>query len=85
MNNLFARWQDIVLTIGQIIFIIALIPAITHKHKPPFSTGILNAIVLVTFAIVYITLSLWFASVTTGIVAVLWFVLALQSLKTERG
>lgn len=85
MNNLFARWQDIVLTIGQIIFIIALIPAITHKHKPHFLTGILNAIVLVTFAIVYVTLSLWFAAITTGIVAVLWFVLALQSLKTERG
>ena len=73
------HWQDIVLTIGQIIFIIALIPAIKNKQKPPFLTNILNALVLFCFAIVYITLSLWYAAITTCIVAILWLVLSVQS------
>lgn len=72
------HWQDIILTCGQIIFIIALFPAIKHAHKPPFSTSILNTIVLVTFAFVYGTLSLWFAAVTTLVVGILWLILALQ-------
>lgn len=73
------HWQDIVLTVGQIIFIIALIPAIRNKQKPPFLTNILNAFVLFCFGVVYITLSLWFAAVTTCIVAILWLVLTVQS------
>lgn len=77
------HWQDVVITVGQIIFIIALIPAVKHQHKPPFPTSILNAIVLFSFAIVYITLSLWFASITTAIVGFLWLVLALQKKKNS--
>jgi hypothetical protein len=72
------HWQDIVLTIGQIIFIIALIPAVKHKHKPPFSTSVLNGIVLFCFVIVYLSLSLWFAAITTAVVGVLWLTLAMQ-------
>jgi membrane glycosyltransferase len=72
------HWQDIVITCGQIIFIIALVPAIKHAHKPPFSTSILNTIVLISFAFVYVTLSLWFAAVTTAVVGILWFILAMQ-------
>jgi hypothetical protein len=72
------QWRDIVLTCGQIIFIIALVPAIKHAHKPPFSTSILNTIVLFSFAFVYMTLSLWFAAISTTVVGILWFVLALQ-------
>jgi len=75
------HWQDIVLTTGQIIFIIALIPALKHEHKPPFSTSILNTLVLFSFAAVYITLSLWFAAFTTAAVGLLWLVLALQKKK----
>jgi hypothetical protein len=72
------HWQDIVLTTGQILFIIALLPAIRHTHKPPFSTSILNAVVLFSFAVVYITLSLWFAACTTIVVGILWLFLAIQ-------
>jgi hypothetical protein len=72
------HWQDIIITIGQVIFIIALIPAIKHKHKPPFSTSILNAFVLFSFAVVYITLALWFAAITTAVVGALWMLLAVQ-------
>jgi len=72
------HWQDIVLTAGQVIFIIALIPAIKHEHKPPFATSIINAGVLFGFVVVYISLSLWFASITTTAVGLLWLILAWQ-------
>ena len=72
------HWQDIVLTIGQVIFIIALIPAIKHKHKPPFLTSVLNGIVLFSFVIVYLSLSLWFAAITTAVVGGFLLSLAIQ-------
>jgi len=77
------HWQDSILTVGQIIFIIALIPALKHKHKPPFSTSILNSVVLLIFACVYTTLSLWFASFATATVGILWLVLGIQKKKTN--
>jgi hypothetical protein len=78
------HWQDSILTVGQFFFIAALIPALKHKHKPPFVTSFMNASVLFIFAGVYVTLSLWFASITTAIVGVMWLVLAIQNKKLAK-
>jgi hypothetical protein len=72
------QWQDIVLTLGQFIFIVALIPALNHNHKPPFTTSVINTLVLFLYVVVYITLSLWFTALMTLGLGICWFVLAWQ-------
>jgi len=71
-------WQDIVLSIGSVIFVIALIPSIMSAHKPAFTTSVLSSLVLVAFTFVYATLDLWLSAVITAFSAILWMVLAFQ-------
>lgn len=75
------HWQDIVLTGGTIVFIIALLPSVLSKDKPAVSTSIMTGTVLIVFAYVYFTLSLWFSTLTTALTAALWFTLAVQKLR----
>jgi hypothetical protein len=70
--------QDIILTVGSLFFSVALIPSLVGKHKPAVSTSILTSIVLVVFAAVYISLSLWFSAVAISINAICWLTLAVQ-------
>lgn len=58
-------WQDFVRAIGGVVFVIALIPSVLSPDKPAFTTSILNAAVLFSFAVVYVSLELWFAAATT--------------------
>lgn len=73
-------WQDIVLAVGSLIFAIALIPSVISEHKPALSTSILTAAVLAVFTATYATLSLWYATTTTGLTAIIWGVLAFQKI-----
>jgi uncharacterized protein YqhQ len=75
------RWQDPALTMASLVFIVALIPTVLAKQsKPHVSTSLMNAAVSAFIAVVYLTLSLWFAAATTAINAALWLTLALQVL-----
>ncbi len=73
-------WQDYVLTAGAWIFIIALIPAIRGKEKPPVSTSIITGSILVVYALVYATLGLWISVVSTSALSISWFALAVQKM-----
>ncbi|MDO8620333.1 MAG: hypothetical protein Q7R64_03230 [bacterium] len=77
-------WQDIVFSVGQWIFIIALIPSLLSKEKPALSTSLMTGTVLAVFAFTYSTLSLWTASVSTVLSAGTWFVLAVQKYNSDR-
>lgn len=77
-------WQDAVLTIGSLIFAIALLPSVLGKDKPAFSTSITTAVVLAIFAFVYTTLSLWFSAATVLLTSLMWSVLAIQKLRSEK-
>jgi hypothetical protein len=72
------HWQDGVLALGALMFAIALIPSVTSKDKPALWTSILTCTVLIVFAITYASLSLWFATITTSLTALLWGVLIIQ-------
>jgi hypothetical protein len=76
-------WQDIVLAIGAVIFCLALIPSITGEDKPAVWTSVLTGSVLAVFTAVYVSLSLWYAALTTGLSAVLWAVLAFQKVSKK--
>lgn len=74
------HWQDWALTAASLTFILALIPTVVaREHKPALSTSVLNATVSFSIAVVYLTLSLWFAAATTAVNAVLWMVIGVQT------
>ncbi len=71
-------WQDIVLTIGNLVFIVALIPSILSKDKPHLLTSLTNATVLFVIALVYSTLHLYLSGVVLVVTGSLWLTLAWQ-------
>lgn len=77
-------WQDIAFTIGSIIFIIALMPAVLNERKPPLLTSLSTASVLSVFSVCYYTLDLYFAGTAALITAIIWYLLALQVYAEEQ-
>ena len=74
------RWQDAALTASTLMFIVALMPTLLSKTaKPALSTSVMNVAVLAIMAVVYLSLSLWFAAATTTANCVLWSTLAVQT------
>jgi len=72
------HWQDVVLTIGQVIFIVALVPSILSKDKPALQTSLMTAAVALSIAVVYVTLAIPFAAISAALNGSLWLVLAVQ-------
>ena len=77
------HWQDVILTIGQVIFIIALFPSILSKDKLALQTSVLTSAVALSIAVVYLTLSIPFAAISAALNGALWFVLAVQKWRTR--
>ncbi|MGM0482405.1 MAG: hypothetical protein ACQEP6_00870 [Patescibacteria group bacterium] len=71
-------WQDIVLSVGQWVFILALLPSLLSKDKPALMTSVITGTVLAVFAFTFSTLALWASAVSTGAVSLVWFILAFQ-------
>jgi hypothetical protein len=71
-------WQDAVLSVGEIIFAIALLPSILSKDKPALATSILNAAVLFIMGFVDLTISLYGTAGGLFLVGILWTILAVQ-------
>lgn len=78
------RVQDLILTLGSLVFVIALMPSIVSKNKPALSTSTLTSLVLFIFAGVYISLHLWFAAFTTSLTGTQWLILAVQKYKQSK-
>jgi len=76
-------WQDYILAIIGIMFSIALIPAIRSNEKPLFVTCFINGIFLVLASICYASLFLLWASITSAITAICWWILAIQKLRAK--
>lgn len=71
-------WQDIVLSIGSWVFIVALVPSILGKDKPPASTSLLTGGILLIYVAVYYSLHLWVSVVSTGMLGLAWLFLGYQ-------
>lgn len=72
-------WQDLVLGAGQLLFSLALVPALRSPAKPPRSTCVLTGSVLLAFAATFATLGFWWSTAASLICGVLWLALAAQS------
>ena len=77
-------WQDIVFSVGSWIFIIALIPSLISKDKPPVSSSLLTGSVLLIYALTYTTLHFWLTVASTGLLAIAWLMLAIQKFLANR-
>ena len=78
------QWQEIVLAVGQAIFIFALIPSISGKDKPALVTSLITSSVLMIFSLTYITMKLYFAAIPMFLTGVMWFILAYQKYKMNK-
>lgn len=76
-------WQDIVITVGTLVFVIALVPALISKDKPPVSTSFVSGITILIYAFTFSTLGLWFSFVINIISGSLWLTLAWQKAKMK--
>ena len=77
-------WQDYVISIAQIGFIIALIPTLRSGDKPPKATSFMNTVLLVVISFSLFTLGLYFSAATAFAIALTWAVIGLQKLKTDK-
>lgn len=71
-------WQDVVVTVGQVVFVFALLPMVRAHHKPPISTSVVHGLVLASFGVAFASLALWFSAVTVFMVSGLWFYIGWQ-------
>lgn len=78
-------WQDYVLSIGLIVFGLALIPTIRGNTKPPLSTSVPTALVQYVFVITFASLNLWFSTLGSLVIGTLWTVLAVQAYQKTKG
>lgn len=74
-------WQDAILTLGTLVFLVALIPTLVGDAKPSPLTSLLTGSVLLVFAATYLTLGLHFASITTAATGTVWLVILWQSVR----
>ena len=77
-------WQDIVLTIGQLFFVVAVWPMLRSAQKPPYGTSLAHGVILGTFGVTFTTLELWFSAASVMIVSGMWFWLAWQRYRSTR-
>lgn len=71
-------WQEIVLALGQILFLIALIPSMVTDDKPEIYTSLMTGAVALSISITYLTLHIKLASVMAFLNFVAWSILAIQ-------
>jgi len=78
-------WQDALMALAQAVFIIALIPALWTKTKPPIFTSIITGFGLMAIAISVGSLGLWWSAATSAVCVVMWFTLARQRFNQTKG
>ena len=71
-------WQDIVFATGTWIFIIALMPTIRGKEKPPLITSVPTGLVVLVYTFTFATLELWFSVVSSAALSIAWLYLGWQ-------
>ena len=72
------HWQEALLTLGQIVFIVALLPSVFSNDKPEIWTSIITGTVALSIAVTYVTMRMPVAAVSAFFNFVFWSILALQ-------
>jgi predicted membrane protein len=77
-------WQDIVITIVQILLAAALLPSVYKPDKPALASSVLSSSLLAVLAFTFATLSLWFAAFSTLLGCMIWIILGIQKYRINR-
>lgn len=77
-------WQSVVLALGQILFIVALLPSILTKDKPEIWTAIMTGTVALSISITYFTLHIELAAWMALLNFVAWGILAVQKYRQPK-
>jgi hypothetical protein len=72
------KWQDKVFSVGEIVFLIGLIPSLLSDHKPAALTSFMTAAMLYSFLLVYASYKLWVTFVLGALTATIWLALGIQ-------
>lgn len=76
-----AIWQDWVMAIGQLVFLLALLPSIVGKDKPNVWTSFITASVSTIYIFTLWSLSLFWGAIMSALLSVTWLILAVQKIK----
>lgn len=71
-------WQDYIFVVGQVVFIVALLPSIFSEHKPELLTSVMTGLVLLVYAGTFYSMGLVYGAISTAITAACWLILAYQ-------
>ena len=72
------RWQDVMLSAGNIFFCLTLIPMLRQPERPPLLTCIPTGLALVGGGFVFATLHLWLTALSQTITGLQWLALAFK-------
>lgn len=73
------KWQDLVFFIGEIVFLVGLLPSVIADNPPSPWTSFPTAFMLFCFMVVHASFKLWFTFSLTWITAALWVILGIQA------
>lgn len=73
-----SRWQDVMLSVGNIFFCFTLIPLLRQPERPPLLTCIPAGLALLAGGFVFATLHLWFTALTQTITGLQWLALVFK-------
>lgn len=79
-----ASWQDLVFTLGAVVFSLSLLPTVMGRSKPPVLTSLPTGLLLLLFSATYASLGLTLSAAFTVPSALLWLVIAAQTLAARR-
>jgi len=71
-------WQDFVLTLANVAFMVSMIQAVRDKQKPPLTTSVPSAVALIFVCIVQLTLGLYLTTAFSFVIFCLWTVVGIQ-------
>ena len=73
-------WQDVVITVVQIVLIIALLPVVrADASKPPKATSFSTAVALGVMVIPLLSLHLWISSFMIFLACMIWGLIAYRT------
>lgn len=65
-------WQDQVIAMTQVLFVLALLPSLQSENKPDWLTSLATTVGMFAIACTYATLSLWFSAGVALVAAALF-------------
>ena len=65
-------WQDVMFSIGQIVFLVSLVPLLLSDHDVPALTALATAGMLTAFLAAHVSYRNWFTVAPTAVTVVVW-------------